>query len=96
MGFLNEKHYYSTSGSGKQGLFWEETPARPVRPRAVDKSVDNVDNWEFGEFGSLWGKSRLTPFILPHLVTEVVLSSILLVDILPHQTLPCHVANHVV
>jgi len=53
MGFLNEKHYYSTSGSGKQGLFWEETPTRPVRPRAVDKSVDNVDNWEFGEFGSL-------------------------------------------
>jgi|ETNmetMinimDraft_30_1059905.scaffolds.fasta_scaffold91106_1 hypothetical protein len=32
MGFLNEKHYYSTSGSGKQGLFWEETRARPVRP----------------------------------------------------------------
>ena len=21
--------------------------------RPVDKSVDNVDNWEFGEFGSL-------------------------------------------
>ena len=26
--------------------------ARPVT-WAVDNSVDNVDNWEFGEFGSL-------------------------------------------
>ena len=27
--------------------------AAPGHPVPVDKSVDNVDNWEFGEFGSL-------------------------------------------
>ena len=27
--------------------------ARRANAWAVDKSVDNVDNWEFGEFGSL-------------------------------------------
>jgi len=27
----------------------------PGRSRPVDKSVDNVDNWEFGEFGSFSG-----------------------------------------
>ena len=30
-----------------------ERRARPVPASSVDKSVDNVDNWEFGEFGSL-------------------------------------------
>ena len=29
--------------------------ARRANAWAVDKSVDNVDNWEFGEFGSFSG-----------------------------------------
>jgi len=28
-------------------------PGQHLVTRPVDKSVDNVDNWEFGEFGSL-------------------------------------------
>ena len=30
-----------------------EFPGQHLVILAVDKSVDNVDNWEFGEFGSL-------------------------------------------
>ena len=38
---------------------------------AVDKSVDNVDR-SLGSLGSLWGKSRITPFILPLLAKSVI------------------------
>ena len=32
---------------------FERRAPRSFKTRPVDKSVDNVDNWEFGEFGSL-------------------------------------------
>jgi len=38
---------------GSLGSLELERRARPVPASSVDKSVDNVDNWEFGEFGSL-------------------------------------------
>jgi len=33
-------------------------------PRAVDNFVDKVDKWSLRSLG-VWGKSRITPFILP-------------------------------
>ena len=36
-----------------KGYFGRKPRGAPGASRAVDKSVDNVDNWEFGEFGSL-------------------------------------------
>ena len=40
--------------------------------------MDNVDNWEFGEFGEFVGQEPNNSVYLAPLVTEVVSSSILL------------------
>ena len=68
MGFLNEKHYYSTSGSGKQGLFWEETRARPVHPglwislwiMLITGSLGSLGSLDKGRSLTTSGQSRFT------------------------------------
>ena len=47
---------------GSLGSLELERRARPVRTWAVDKSVDNVDNWEFGEFGASEVVEKSRPF----------------------------------
>jgi len=59
-------YHYNTISSGTQEIFWGGNPGR-----AGGRNCDNISHYNrIGSCGEFWGKSRITPCILPLLALQ--------------------------